>query len=153
MPSLNISVLYSSELGSWLRPATDTFNSRNEKVGDQPVHVDIQEMDDGEAMRSIASGNSTPTAWIPASSIWVNLLNNQWRANHQTDLLLRSGEYGSRPLVLTPMVFVMPEERAQAFTKGGRPVDWMEIQAAITITGGWKALGGEIPAERPRALI
>ncbi len=140
-PPLNISVLYSSELGAWIGPATDAFNSQKKKVGDQQVHVDIEAIDDGDAMRSILGGQRVPTAWIPASAIWVNLLNNQWRANHQTDLLLRSGEYGTTPLLLTPMVFVMFAERADAFTKG-HAVDWGDIQKAVT-SPGWKELGGD----------
>ena len=141
-PPINISMLYSSELRKWLEPAADAFNSQNHKVGGQTVHVDLEVMDDGDAMQNIVNGNRKPTAWIPASTTWVNLLNNQWRANHQSDLILRSGEYGTAPLALTPMVFVMFKERADALTKNGRQVDWNEIQKAITTPGGWKDLGG-----------
>lgn len=141
-PPLSITVLYSSELRTWLQPATDAFNASKQKVGRSQVSVSIEALDDGEAMHSIASGSRVPTAWIPASTIWVNLLNNQWRANHQSDLLLRSGEYGTTPMVLTPMVFVMFAERADAFTKT-QTVDWKEIEAAVTNPGGWKALGGD----------
>ena len=141
-PPLNISILYSSELRAWLRPAADDFNGANFKVGRQPIHVDLEAVDDGDAMRRIVTGASSPTAWIPASTIWVNLLNNQWRANNQTDLLLRSGEYGTTPMVLTPMVFVMFADRAEAFSKG-RAVDWKEIQGAVTNKDGWSALGGD----------
>ena len=141
-PPLNISVLYSAELRAWLQPATDAFNAQNKKVGDQVVQVTIETLDDGAALREIISGRRTPTAWIPASTIWVNLLNQQWRANHATDLLLRSGEYGTTPMALTPMVFVMFAERAAVFTNG-RAVDWNEIQQAVTNPEGWKALGGE----------
>ena len=141
-PPLNISVHYSSELRAWLGPAAEDFNAGNFKVGRQPVHVDLEAVDDGDAMRRIVSGSSSPTAWIPASTIWVNLLNNQWRTSNQTDLLLRSGEYGTTPMVLTPMVFVMFADRAEAFRKGNE-VDWKPIQAAVTNPGGWQALGGD----------
>ncbi|MEO6457941.1 MAG: substrate-binding domain-containing protein [Chloroflexia bacterium] len=141
-PPLNISVIYSSELRAWLSPAAEEFNRGNFKVGRQPIHVDLEAVDDGDAMRRIVSGSSNPTAWIPASTIWVNLLNNQWRANNQTDLLLRSGEYGTTPMVLTPMVFVMFAERAALFRQGNE-VDWKPIQSAVTNKGGWQALGGD----------
>jgi hypothetical protein len=140
-PPLPITILYSSELKSWLQPAADAFNRENHKIGDQQVVVNIEALDDGEALRAIASGKRAPTAWIPASTIWVNLLNTQWRANHTTDLLLRSGEYGTTPMVLTPMVFVMFAERGDAFTKS-KTVDWLDIQGAVTNPDGWKALGG-----------
>jgi ABC-type Fe3+ transport system substrate-binding protein len=142
-PPLEISVIYSSELSEWLGPATEEFNKQNRKVGDQPVRVTIEAVDDGDAMRGIVSGSRKPTAWLPASTVWVNLLNEQWRATNQSDLLLRSGEYGSTPLALTPMVFVMFSERAEAFTKGKPNVDWLEIQEAVTAPGGWTAIGGD----------
>src|SRR5947209_3861023 len=113
-PPVTITVLYSSELRKWLEPAADAFNSQNKKIGSQSVHVDLEVMDDGDALGNIVSGNRAPTVWIPASTIWVNLLNNQWRTTHQSDLILRSGEYGTTPLALTPMVFVMFKERADA---------------------------------------
>ena len=142
-PTLEISVIYSSELREWLEPAAEEFNRQNRKVGDQPVRVSLEAVDDGEAMRGILSGARKPTAWIPASTIWVNLLNEQWRATHQSDLLLRSGEYGATPLALTPMVFVMYADRAEAFTRSKGSVDWREIQEAVTTQGGWGALAGQ----------
>jgi hypothetical protein len=142
VPPLEISVIYSSELREWLQPAADEFNRQNRKVGDQSIKVSLEAVDDGEAMRGILSGARKPTAWIPASTVWVNLLNEQWRATHQTDLLLRSGEYGTTPLALTPMVFVMFSDRAEAFTRAKPAVDWIEIQEAITTPGGWGVLGG-----------
>jgi ABC-type Fe3+ transport system substrate-binding protein len=137
-PPLQISVLYSPELRAWLQPATDRFNADKHKVGNQAVEVTLEATDDGDALHGIASGGRNPTAWIPASTIWVNLLNNQWRPTHQTDLLLRSGEYGTTPMVLTPMVFVMYDERATAFLKSYNTVDWKEIEDAVTKPGGWK---------------
>lgn len=142
-PPVNISVLYSSELRRWIEPATQEFNSRSHKVGNRVVQVNIEVLDDGEAMRNILSGARKPTAWIPASTIWVNILNGRWRANHQTDLILRSGEYGTAPLALTPMVFVMYKERADAFTKKYPVVDWKEIEEAVSAPGGWSAIGGD----------
>src|SRR5215203_7400305 len=72
-PPLNISVLYSAELRSWLQPAADAFNAEKKTVGEQVVNVTIETLDDGSALREIVAGRRTPTAWIPASAIWVNL--------------------------------------------------------------------------------
>jgi len=141
-PDLNITITYSAELKEWLQPAADAFNAQNKKVGDQTVRVGLEAVDDGDAMRDILAGRRKPTAWIPASTIWVNLLNNQWRSTHQADLLLRSGEYAATSLVRTPMVFVMYFDRATAFQQLGKSVDWIDIQAAVTIPGGWGKLGG-----------
>lgn len=140
-PAIAITILYSAELRNWLQPAAEAFNAARKEVGGQRVEVTIESLDDGDAMRAIAGGSRTPTAWIPASTIWVNLLNSRWRTNHQSDLLLRSGEYGATPMVLTPMVFVMFAERGDVFSKSAA-VDWKEIQSAVTDPKGWSALGG-----------
>lgn len=139
-PPLNISVIYSGELRAWLVPAADAFNTQKKKIGDRAVQVTVEQVDDGDALRDIAGGKRSPTAWIPASSIWVNLLNNQWRGNHQSDLLLRSGEYGTTPMCLTPMVFVMYADRADAFSKKYADVDWKNIEQAVTDPNGWKSI-------------
>src|SRR5438105_870484 len=68
-PPVSISVLYSSELRRWLEPATNAFNAQNKKVGAQTAHVDIEVMDDGDAMRNILNGARNPIVWIPASTI------------------------------------------------------------------------------------
>ncbi|MDQ6695095.1 MAG: substrate-binding domain-containing protein [Chloroflexota bacterium] len=140
-PPLEISVIYSPELDVWLQPATDAFNAQKHKLGGAVVHVSIEAVEDGEALRSIDGGKRNPTAWIPASSIWVNLLNSQWRGNHESDLLLRSGEYGTTPMALTPMVIVMYAERADAFTRKYPEVGWNQIQQAVSSPGGWADLG------------
>ena len=143
IPDLQVTVTYSEELRGWLGPAVESFNRERRKVGDRAVAVTIEARDDGDAMREILAGRRKPTAWIPASTIWVNLLNNQWRGTHQSDLLLRSGEYAATSLVRTPMVFVMYDRRAQAFQQGGRKVDWLEVQRAVTSAQGWRGLGGD----------
>src|SRR6266699_2480602 len=67
-PPLPITVLYSSELRSWLQPAADAFNREQHKVqgspqgGAQAVQVTVEALDDGDAMRAIVSGSRTPTA-------------------------------------------------------------------------------------------
>ncbi len=147
-PNVNIVVAYSSELAQWLQPAAEAFNAskpevRNPQSDVERVHVDLEAVDDGEALRDIAAGKRSPTAWIPASTVWVNLLNKDWRTTHEADLLLRSGEYAATSLVRTPMVFVMDNERAKAFLQMRKQVDWLQIRDAVTDPSGWKGSGGE----------
>src|SRR6476661_1494789 len=63
-PPLNITVLYSAELSSWLAPSTDSFNALKKKVGDRVVQATIETLDDGSAAREIVSGKRAPTVWI-----------------------------------------------------------------------------------------
>jgi ABC-type Fe3+ transport system substrate-binding protein len=138
---IEINVLYASELQSWLEPATAAFNQQKTQVNGQEVHVTLDQMDGGVAMNAILRGQKKPTVWLPEAMLWVNLLNSKWREGHDTDLLLRSGQYQATPLVLTPMVFVMWEERADAFTQKWGKVDWDTIQQAVSIPNGWAEAG------------
>ena len=140
---LEVSVLYASELDSWLRPAAAAFNARKQQVGGQEVHVTLDSMDGGTAMDAILRGQKKPTVWMPEAMLWVNLLNSQWREGHDSDLILRSGQYQATPLALTPMVFVMWEERATVFNQKFGKVDWDTIQQAVHTPGDWAGLGGD----------
>lgn len=141
---LRISVAYSSETQDWLTAAINDYNGRKVKVGEREVTVSMTRIEDAEAVREIASNAFTPTVWIPSSSLWVNRLNNQWRAGgNASDLILRSGEYQAAPLVLSPIVFVMYQDRADPFLKKYQRADWTTVQQAINEPGGWQAIGGD----------
>jgi len=142
-PPLAVSVLYASELDSWLKPAADAFNATNKQVNGQVVHVSLNQMDGGDSMNAILRGDQKPTVWVPEAMLWVNLLNSQWRQGHDSDLLLRSGEYQATPLVLTPMVFVMWDDRHAIFKQKLGEVDLNTIEQAVGTPGGWKDLGGD----------
>ncbi len=141
---LEISVSYSSETQDWLTAAIATYNQQQVKVGERQVIVKASRIEDEEAVRQIAERVITPTVWIPSSTLWVNKLNNRWRSlGNNSDLVLRSGEYQAAPLVLSPMVFVMYQERADPFIKKYKQADWVTVQQAITEPGGWAAIGGD----------
>ena len=140
-PPIEVNVLYASELRSWLEPATAAFNAQKTQVNGQEVRVTLDQMDGGVAMNAILRGQKKPTVWVPEAMLWVNLLNSKWREGHDTDLLLRSGQYQATPLVLTPMVFVMWEERADPFTQKWGNVDWDPIRQAVSTPNGWAEAG------------
>jgi len=145
LPELKIEVVYATEEGAWLRAAVERFNQEKHVLNGQRVVVEITPMDSGEALTQIKDGRIHPTAWSPASMLWVNALNDVWRAEHATDLVMRVGQYQATPLVLSPMVFVMWKDRADVFTSffPGREVDWDTIQEAVAAAEGWKTLRGD----------
>jgi len=144
LPELKVQVVYATEEGEWMRTAAERFNQEEHVVNGQRIVIELIPMDSGEALIRIKDGVITPTAWSPASMLWVNALNDEWQVQHATDLVMRVGQYQATPLVLSPMVFVMWEDRAEAFQRhfAGREVDWDTIQEAVTAEEGWKTLGG-----------
>lgn len=143
-PELRIQVVYATEEGEWMRAAAEQFNTEEHILNGQRIVVELIGLDSGEARFQITEGQLQPTAWSPASMLWVNLLNDDWRVEHGTDLVMRVGQYQATPLVLTPMVLVMWEDRAQVFVDHfGGDADWDTIQQAVAAPGGWSDLGGD----------
>ncbi len=142
LPELKIQVVYATEEGAWLRAAADQFNQEERALNGQRIVVELIPMDSGEALIQIKNGTITPTAWSPASMLWVNALNSEWETSHATDLVMRVGQYQATPLVLSPMVFVMWQDRAEVFTSSLGDPDWDTIQQAVADPQGWQGLGG-----------
>lgn len=145
LPELKVQVVYATEEGEWLKPAAERFNQEEHVVNSQRIVVELIPMDSGEALIQIKDGKLTPTAWSPASMLWVNALNDEWQVQHATDLVMRVGQYQATPLVLSPMVFVMWQDRADVFRAhfGGVEPDWGTIREAVVAAEGWKTLGGD----------
>ncbi len=143
LPELKVQVVYATEEGEWMHAAAERFNAEERVLNGQRIVVELTPMDSGEALIQIKDGRLQPTAWSPASMLWVNALNDEWQVSHATDLVMRVGQYQATPLVLSPMVFVMWEDRAQAFTQALDDVDWDTVQQAVAAEEGWRALGGD----------
>lgn len=144
LPELKIQVVYATEEGQWIQSAAGRFNEEGHTLNSQRIVVELIPMDSVEALNQISDGKLQPTAWSPASMLWVNALNDAWLAAHSTDLVMRVGQYQATPLVLSPMVFVMWEDRAQVFIRHfGNEPDWDTIQRAVAAREGWKSLGGD----------
>lgn len=144
LPELEIQVVYATEEGQWMQDAARRFNEEGHVLNSQRIVVELIPMDSVEALAQIRDGKLQPTAWSPASMLWVNTLNNEWLAAHATDLVMRVGQYQATPLVLSPMVFVMWEDRAQVYVRYFQEEpDWETIQRAVSAPEGWKSLGGD----------
>ncbi|MBN1484442.1 MAG: substrate-binding domain-containing protein [Chloroflexia bacterium] len=139
---LRIQVVYATEEGEWMRSAAERFNQEEHELNGQRIVVELIGLDSGEALFQIKNGDIQPTAWSPASMLWVNALNAEWRTVHGTDLIMRVGQYQATPLVLSPMVFVMWEDRAQVFIPALGEPDWDTVQQAVANEHGWQGLGG-----------
>jgi len=138
LPELEIQVVYATEEGEWMQVAADKFNEERHVINGQRIVVELVGMDSGEALFEIKEGRIQPAAWSPASMLWVNALNDEWQVVHGTDLVMRVGQYQATPLVLSPMVFVMWEDRAAVFDRSLGEVDWETIQQAVAAEEGWK---------------
>ncbi len=137
-----ISVAYGTEKKAWLNEAAERFLATNPRVRGRPIEINLQGIGSREMVTRIAQGDLMPTVVSPASSIQIELLRDDWKTRYGGDIYY-SGADGPQPLVLTPLVLVMWEERAQVLWPNGSAEFWDSIHDALANEEGWKGLGGD----------
>lgn len=98
-----------------------------------------------DSAQAILDGTDKPVLWSPADSLVANLLASDWQTKTNTELFPTSGETGPQPLLLTPLVFAVWEDRAKVLldASGGNTLSWKQIQKAVASPKGWPAIGGK----------
>ena len=101
LPSnISFTFLYTSEKDGWIKDVTPAFEQWFFERFCITVHVELIVTGSHDSVNLILQESSQPTAWSPASSIWIPYLNQKW-----TDL--GKGQeiaQDSTPLVLSPVV-------------------------------------------------
>ncbi|MCC6623221.1 MAG: substrate-binding domain-containing protein, partial [Deltaproteobacteria bacterium] len=133
------SFVYSSEKKEWIEAACNEF---------ERAHPDIKIARSArgslDSAQDILDEKSKPTLWSPADSLVLALLESDWDTKFHTPLFSRDGEDAPQSLVITPLVFVVWEDRATVLQKAaGGQVSWATIRAAVVSDQGWPAIGGD----------
>jgi ABC-type molybdate transport system substrate-binding protein len=138
--AVEIGVLYSTEKKEWLEAAAAEFQKAHPEIT-----VKLEGKGSFEAAADILDGKAKPTVWSPADSMVLNLLVADWDTKYHTPLFAASGDDAPQPLLLTPLVFVVWQDRAEALLKGapGGTISWKVIAKAVTSNQGWSAIGGQ----------
>ncbi|NJO05309.1 MAG: ABC transporter substrate-binding protein [Chloroflexaceae bacterium] len=138
---VTISVVYGTEKREWLEDAAARFAATNPTVNGRQVIVELEGLGSRDMTLDILQGNLQPTVISPASSIHTRFLRDEWRTRTGEDILLEGNNVP--PLVITPLVVVAWEERANALWPDGINPDtfWDDIHAALVDPQGWAAYG------------
>ena len=150
-----IKIVYGTEKEEWFQDAITRFKQAN-----PDVNIDLDgegSMDSYQALNQLtpqstsivklssARDNDIPTAWSPASTIQVNLLNssNQMNSDHLAT--------NCKNLVLSPLVILVWDDRAKALTdhySGDVTFDNLvdALDPAGKIKDTWGNLGGSAQA-------
>jgi len=137
---VTLTVYYGSEMQKWMEGVVKDFNTRSISACDGPIHVNALPTGSGESMQKILSGTNQPDIWLPASRIWLSLLNVQWhkQSGRDTDLVAATS-VDSPSLLITPVVIAMWKSRAQALGWPGKQIGWSDIAKLSTDAQGWGA--------------
>lgn len=137
---VTITMAYGTEKEEWLQAALERFQAEAPRVGGRPIEVEIQGIGSRDMVNRIIQGELQPTVISPASMIQVRLLEGEWQARNNTSILHSSGD-APQPLVVTPLVVVAWEERAQVLELDQPEQLWENIHDVLADPQGWGAFG------------
>jgi hypothetical protein len=139
-PAVEISVLYSTEKKEWLEAATEAFKKDHPEIG-----VALAGKGSFDAAQALVDGKEKPTVWSPADSLALGLGGADFQTRNGAPLFAAEGQPDApSPLVITPLVFVVWEDRATALLKAsGGKMSWKVIRDAVSSNKGWPAVGGK----------
>jgi hypothetical protein len=130
--AVQIGIAYGTEKERWLKTAVQDFALTSDGKN---IRVELIPMGSLEGAQAVLAGDKRIVVWSPASSNYKDIFVQDWQV-----------KYGGNPiskeenLALTPMVFVMWEERYQAFIQKYKEVSFQTISSAIQEKGGWDAI-------------
>lgn len=134
-----IQVVYSSEKREWIETVTKEFARLHPEI--KVVLVGKGSID---AAQAILDRTLQPTVFSPADSMVMNLLASDWQTKNHASLVATSGDDAPQALLLTPLVFVAWQDRADVLLKAsGGAISWKAIAKAVTSPQGWPAIGGQ----------
>ncbi len=134
-PQIEIAFEYSTEKEQWLDSALAGFEA------DNPA-IKVKRISKGslEAEAAILDGTDKPVLWSPADSGIANLLSADWQTKTGTAAFVGKPD----PLVLSPLVYVVWEDRAKVLLDASKgQITWRAIRDAVASAKGWPAIGGK----------
>jgi len=130
---------YSTEKKDWLEAALADFERAN-----PAIKVKLVGKGSLDSVNDILDGKSQPVLWSPADSSMTNLLGSDWQTKNGKPLFPATGDAAPQPLLLTPVVFAVWEDRAKVLRDAaGGQLSWKAIHKAVTAKSGWPAVGGK----------
>ena len=141
MPTITVDFIYSTEKEEWLADAINAFNQSG-KATYQNNNIQINPQSSGslDLTNRILAGEVQPAAWSPASSLELDRLNTQWQQKHGQDIFVKTD---TQPLVLSPLVFAVWQDRANVLLNKYGSIDWAHIYDALRLRDGWVDIGGQ----------
>lgn len=130
-----LTFLYSTEKQDWVQNAVAGFMQAHPQI-----KVTLVGKGSLDASAGILDGSLKPTLFSPADTLIANLLADDWST--KTGKQLYASE--PQPLLLSPLVFAVWQDRAEVLTaKTGGVLTWKAIREAVISPKGWPAVGGK----------
>src|SRR5262244_557111 len=128
-PPVEIGIAYGTEKQRWLEWAVTEFAKTSDG---KRIKVNLIPMGSLEGAHAIISGDQRINVWSPASAVYKDIFVQDWQVKYSGNPIIRE-----EPIALTPMVFVVWEERYQAFIQKYKTMSLQTVNQALQAKGGW----------------
>jgi Ca-activated chloride channel family protein len=139
-----LKMIYDDTAQDWIKDVINDFNGQNNHLCGTTVTIQAIPMSSEQAMQRMLDGKLKPDIWIPASSIWLSMLNEQWNIKNGTtstptstptisgnDLVSTSAD-DSPSLLSSPIVIAMWQSQAKALGWPTISINWSDIPNMIS---------------------
>jgi Bacterial extracellular solute-binding protein len=133
--NIQIGIAYGTEKDRWLKWAVTEFAKTPQGQG---IAVNLIPMGSLEGAQAVERDDHRINVWVPASRLYREQFVQEWTARNGNDPILKEER-----LALTPMVFVMWDERYQPFVAKYGSVSFHSIGQALSEPGGWATIANK----------
>ncbi|HEV3040220.1 MAG TPA: substrate-binding domain-containing protein [Candidatus Angelobacter sp.] len=134
-PDAEIGIAYGTEKQRWLEWAVQEFAKTSEG---KHIKVNLIPMGSLEGAHAVLSGDKRIQVWSPASAAYKDVFLQEWQVKESSNPIARE-----ESLALSPMVFVVWDERYQAFIQKYKTLSFATINQALQEKGGWNTIAGK----------
>src|SRR5215467_12776434 len=129
---VELGIAYGTEKQRWLEWAVQEFAKTRDG---KRIKINLIPMGSLEGAHALLGGDQRIQVWSPASSLYQDTFVQEWQVKYSTNPILKE-----EPIALTPMVYVMWDERYQAFAQKYKTVSFATLAQALQEKGGWDSI-------------
>ena len=129
---VEVGIAYGTEKQRWLEWAVQEFAKTRDG---KRIKVNLIPMGSLEGAHALLNGDQRIQVWSPASALYKDIFVQEWEVKYSRNPIVRE-----EPIALSPMVFVMWDERYQAFVQKYRLLSFATVSQALQEKGGWEAI-------------
>ncbi len=129
---VELGIAYGTEKQRWLEWAVQEFAKTRDG---KHIKVNLIPMGSLEGAHALLNGDQRIQVWSPASALYKDIFVEEWQVKYSQNPILKE-----EPIALSPMVFVMWDERYQAFVQKYKTLSFLTVSQALQEKGGWDAI-------------
>jgi ABC-type glycerol-3-phosphate transport system substrate-binding protein len=129
---VEIGIAYGTEKQRWLEWAVQEFAKTKDG---KHIKVNLIPMGSLEGAHALLNGDQRIHVWSPASALYKDTFVQEWQVKYSQNPILKE-----EPIALSPMVFVIWDERYQAFLQKYKTLSFSTVSQALQEKGGWDSI-------------